>query len=183
MSNKNKLKIKGFTLIELLAIIVLLAIISLITVPIITGVIKKAKIETFKSKVKITGETVQEYLLQHKYVDFQQTGVTVTQLKSIEKNDFISGKYIDKNGVVEAWYVTDGKYCAKGPLKNLRVNEHCYKLDDTLAEYNESKIHITATTRAITVQMDAGFATDEESGIKEYRVSVVLIQERLHLMN
>src|SRR5574344_723248 len=40
---------KGFTLIELLAVIVILAVISLIITPVITGIIKSAQKQIFKS--------------------------------------------------------------------------------------------------------------------------------------
>lgn len=43
---------KGFTLIELLAVIVVLAVISLITVPILLNVVKTAKIESEKASVR-----------------------------------------------------------------------------------------------------------------------------------
>lgn len=173
MRIRRKGNIKGVTLIELLAIIVLLAIISLIAVPTVTTVLENARIDTFKAKVKVTGQNVHEYLLKYKYTDFKKTGVTVEELSKIETNKFVSGKYIDRNGVLEAEYVTDGEYCAKGPLKDLRVNKHCYKLDDTAAEYDETKIHITTTTRSIKVVLDNDFAYDNESGIKEYRVSML----------
>ena len=45
------MKKKGFTLIELLAVIVVLAVIALITTPVILGVIEKAKKGAFKNSV------------------------------------------------------------------------------------------------------------------------------------
>ena len=47
---------RGFTLVELLANIVILAIVSLITIPIITGVINKTRLNSFGRKtLSVTG--------------------------------------------------------------------------------------------------------------------------------
>ena len=55
-------KKNGFTLVELLAVIVLLAIIIAITIPIITGNMKKSKQQAFE----VAGETISDYLVKHR---------------------------------------------------------------------------------------------------------------------
>ena len=47
------MKRKGFTLIELLGVIVVLAVIALITTPVILGVIEKARKEAAKTMKKV----------------------------------------------------------------------------------------------------------------------------------
>ena len=48
MKQRNK---KGFTLIELLSIIVILGVIALITVPVVSNIMKDMKKKAFKSSV------------------------------------------------------------------------------------------------------------------------------------
>ena len=105
-----KSKMKGFTLVELLAIIVILAIISLITVPVITGILKQSRKKAFQDSVEIATDVLKEYLNENDYSKFELNGVKVTDLKPYSSNKFISGKFIEKDGVIEAAFITDGEY-------------------------------------------------------------------------
>ena len=163
---------KGFTLVELLAIIVVLAIIAVITVPVTTNIVANSKKKAFESSVQIVASYYDEYSLYHDLYEMKTKGVTVDELRPYADNNFISGRFIERNGALEADYVTDGNFCAKGPIDNLRISKSCADLDDTGAEYDESKIHITSTSNTVTVTIDEGFANDPESGIKEYRVVI-----------
>ena len=173
-------KIKGFTLIEVLAIIVILAIISLITVPVVTNVLKQARKKAFVNSVEIATDVLKEYLNENDYSKFELDGVSVVDLKSHSGNKFVSGKFISNNGVIEASYITDGEFCAKGPIRDLTVVKaldsdvyKCRKLDDTEALVDENRISITATTKSIRVIIGDKYAKDDESGIVEYKVTVV----------
>ena len=55
------MKKKGFTLVELLAVLVILAVIALITTPIIYGIIKNARIKAFKNKVYAVEDAANTY--------------------------------------------------------------------------------------------------------------------------
>lgn len=56
---------KGFTLIELLAVIVLLAIVSLIATPIILNTVEDAKISTYKSSVAMLVGAADKYYVEN----------------------------------------------------------------------------------------------------------------------
>ena len=60
---------KGFTLVELLAVIVILALIALITIPVILNVIEKSKLKTYQRSIDSYGgavnKAIAEYLLDH----------------------------------------------------------------------------------------------------------------------
>ena len=55
------MKNKGFTLVELLAVIVILAVISLIATPMILGVVEEAKKSSFKDSVLSAFDAVEYY--------------------------------------------------------------------------------------------------------------------------
>ena len=60
---------RGFTLVELLAVIVILALVALITIPVILNVIEKSKIKTYQRSIDAYGRSVNkaiaEYILDH----------------------------------------------------------------------------------------------------------------------
>ena len=55
------MKKKGFTLIELLAVIIILAVIALITVPIVLNIIEKSRKQAFLNSAYSIMETAQTY--------------------------------------------------------------------------------------------------------------------------
>ena len=60
---------KGFTLIELLAVIVILALVALITIPVILNVIEKSKVKTYQRSIDsyagAVNKAIAEYILDH----------------------------------------------------------------------------------------------------------------------
>ena len=60
---------KGFTLVELLAVIVILALVALITIPVILNVIEKSKQKTYQRSIDSYGgavnKAIAEYILDH----------------------------------------------------------------------------------------------------------------------
>ena len=82
MNIKRSKKIKGFTLVEVLAIIIIIALVSLITVPVITGVLTNARQKAFVNSVEIANRVLKEYLNDNDYSKFQSNGVEVSKLKS-----------------------------------------------------------------------------------------------------
>ena len=58
--------VKGFTLVELLAVIILLSIISLITITIVSGIVKDSKKSSLVVSVKSYASGINENLLSAK---------------------------------------------------------------------------------------------------------------------
>ncbi|MBR1717655.1 MAG: prepilin-type N-terminal cleavage/methylation domain-containing protein [Bacilli bacterium] len=56
---------RGFTLIELLAVIVILAIISLIAYPTITGIVERTRKEAFKESVNNLISAGENYIIKY----------------------------------------------------------------------------------------------------------------------
>ena len=110
---KNK---KGFTLIELLAVIVILAIIALITTPIIVGVINDAKKNAFTDTAYGVAEAAKLYYagqfdndsFNGKTFDFSGN---IEELKLSGKKPSSGTLQIDKNGN-SFLAISDGTYCA-----------------------------------------------------------------------
>ena len=134
----NQMKKKGFTLIELLAVIVILAVIALITVPMIRNVIEDTRKGAFKDSVMSAFYEVEYYLLENNLSEIQEGGIEVTSLK-LDNNEFEYGIIIqNEEGELEAVNVSDGKYCASGTMTNLAVSEGNCDTENPNVEVNVS---------------------------------------------
>jgi len=164
------MKKRGFTLIELLAVIVVLAIIALIAVPIVLGVIDKAKRGAFEDSVKVSSRQVELYLFKNNLSKIPENGISVNDLDI--KSDFTDGKFKEENGVVIAYFIKNKDYCAYGPIDNLIIRKDCNDLDISYPTIDDSKLATTRTSNSITVILSEGFAIDEESGIVKYEINI-----------
>ena len=170
---KNKKK-KAFTLIELLAVIIILAIISLIVTVSIGRLIDNARKETYKESVRGIIRSAELYmgkyvLANHKDpvypIVFTCDGNTCSN--GADKLDF-NGE-VPKSGtitlinhkLVKAEYLSSGKYCASGTKTELQVSKSCADID------------ITKPTVDGTLQGNILHLTliDNESGIASYCVA------------
>ena len=119
------MKKKGFTLIELLAVIVVLAIVALITVPVILNVIERVRKESYRDSVYGIMESGKIYLSSH--IDSisakDEIIFTCDGDKCTSTNDELSFKgsvpksgsiYISGNGLIEIESLYNGKYYANG---------------------------------------------------------------------
>ena len=172
------MKKKGFTLIELLAVIVILAVIALITIPMILGVIEKSRKAAFKDSVYGIMESADFYIASNLGVpdgEFVCNGKKC--YKEEQKLNFkgevpISGTVLIENNKVSVSFLSNGKYCANGTREELKISDDCISLDETEAKIDESKISYTSTTNTINIIIPSEFAIDKESGIKEYQVTL-----------
>ena len=161
---------RGFTLTELLAVIVVIAIISLIAVPVVFGLIEKSRKEAFKESVILASKSVDYYLYDNHMEKLSPDGVEVDKLDII--SNFTAGTFKEKNNEYFSWYVTDGNYCAYGPISDLKISKNCDKMDESGPELDSSKLNITATSNGLSINILRGFAIDFESGIKSYTITV-----------
>lgn len=135
---------KGFTLIELLAVIVILAIIALISTPIVLNVIKSAEIGAYKSSAQGIMKST-ELALANELVD----SIADKELVIDFTNDINIDK-IEMNGTMpENGYVTinnegntsilvyNNKYCAKKSYSDRDVTVEEYNPTTCTMVYNE----------------------------------------------
>ncbi|MFV0249630.1 MAG: prepilin-type N-terminal cleavage/methylation domain-containing protein [Bacilli bacterium] len=164
----------GFTLIELLATIVVLAIIAIITVPIILSVIETSKKSSFQESVKMVIDSVDYYLVSNNLDKLYEDGVEVTDLSLKNGAQLKSGKVmINESGVYVASMIYNGEYCIIGTKQNLQIADECYMLDITSPELSESKIYTTSTSSSIKIIVPKEAITEVESNIKSYTFKLI----------
>lgn len=151
-------KKKGFTLIELLAVIVVLAIIALIAVPLVTSQVEKSRKSAFKNSVIEASRGLTLYLNENQIsitpgVDY---GIDITELKNKKYiiSNLISGKFVEIDGKINSYYITDGRYCAYGTIDNLEIDKDCSKLNLSTPKLENDAFNLSSTTNTITVTVD-----------------------------
>ena len=124
------MKRKGFTLIELLAVIVILSVITLITVPMITNVLEESKKKALASSVEGLVESANLYAIEKDGVyeflfDKEHKGSTIKG-ESLDYRGTIDGEgklYLDKEGNVSACISNDTYYAYKNYNSGIIVGE------------------------------------------------------------
>ncbi len=109
---------KGFTLVELLAVIVILAIIALISTPIILGVIEKAKIGAAEQSTLGYIDAVEKQIVYNQVKENQTKIIdrtyTVEELKnlgvSVKGAKPKSGSVTIENGTIKSYILGIGEY-------------------------------------------------------------------------
>ena len=168
------MKKKGFTLIELLGGIVILSIIALITIPVITGVINKARLQTLKNSAYGMLDATNLYYAQVEPTKNLRFDIEDNTMTSSDTTKLISYKGIikagsvilNKNGKVTIC-ITDGKNSAyKNPNESkvtLVEKDTCYipnnnsivYLEDSGATENDaSNQQLLSRIEALETQME-----------------------------
>ena len=124
------MKNKGFTLVELLAVIVVLAVISIITIPMIENVIEESKKKSLEQSASGLIEAASYYKISHEGVtefvfDENKKGETIKGDKLEYKGNIEgTGKlYIDKNGDISLCLADDKYYVYKNYNSGIYVGE------------------------------------------------------------
>ena len=145
---------RGFTLVELLATIVILAVVSLITMPIITGVINKTRLNSLKSSAYGLLEASNLYIAQYNPDNTIRFDIDNNKVISNDTNTMIKYKGSIKEGTVilnnkgkVTVCITDGKNSA---YKNYNENKitlveknKCYIPDNTSIVYLDNGATLT----------------------------------------
>ena len=125
------MKNKGFTLIELLAVIVILSVITLITIPMITNVIEESKKKALVSSVQGILDSTNYFTMSHEagvyefLFDKEHKGST-KKGESLDYRGTIDGEgklYLDKEGNVSVCISNDKYYVYKNYNSGIIVGE------------------------------------------------------------
>ena len=124
------MKEKGFTLIELLAVIVILSVVTLITIPMITNVIEESKKKALASSIQGLVESANLYAIENDGVyeflfDKEHKGST-KKGESLDYRGNIDGEgklYLDKEGNVSVCISNDTYYAYKNYNSGIIVGE------------------------------------------------------------
>ncbi|MCI5552306.1 MAG: prepilin-type N-terminal cleavage/methylation domain-containing protein, partial [Tenericutes bacterium] len=127
---EDYMKEKGFTLIELLAVIVILSVITLITIPMITNVIEESKKKALASSIQGLVESANLYAIENDGVyeflfDKEHKGST-KKGESLDYRGNIDGEgklYLDKEGNVSVCISNDTYYAYKNYNSGIIVGE------------------------------------------------------------
>ena len=124
------MKEKGFTLIELLAVIVILSVVTLITIPMLTNVIEESKKKALASSVEGLVESANLYAIEKDGVyeflfDKEHQGSTIKG-ESLDYRGTIDGEgklYLDKEGNVSVCISNDKYYVYKNYNSGIIVGD------------------------------------------------------------
>ena len=125
------MKKKGFTLIELLAVIVILSVITLITIPMITNVIEESKKKALMSSVQGILDSTNYFTMSHEagvyefLFDKEHQGST-KKGESLDYRGTIDGEgklYLDKEGNTSICISNDKYYAYKNYNSGIIVGE------------------------------------------------------------
>ena len=125
------MKKKGFTLIELLAVIVILSVITLITVPMITNVLEESKKKALVSSVEAVLDSTDYFTMNHEtgvyefLFDKEHQGSTIKGEK-LEYRGTIDGEgklYLDKEGNTSICISNDTYYVYKNYNSGIIVGD------------------------------------------------------------
>ena len=166
------MKKKGFTLVELIAVLVIMAIIALISVPIVFNQIESTRLESYKASVRNVISAVSAYMAKAEGVDnFPNEGLIIPNSEyykrlSLKNAEFTSGRiFLNEEGVLVAQEVSDGTFCASGTKNDLEVIKGpCEFIDETKPFIDVMVNRITTTSITISVN-----SFDNESGITDYK--------------
>lgn len=164
---------KGYTLVELLAVIVIISLIGIITVPIATSYIEKSRVESYRISVENVIEVAKEYVAkEEENHDFPETGISVKKIEEKIDGKIISGRVKrNEEGVIVAENIYNGTYCASGSKNSLVVTKvtnetECGKLDITPPSLKVKANNVTNSS--ITVVAIA----KDETEIKRYQYCI-----------
>ncbi len=124
------MKEKGFTLIELLAVIVILSVITLITVPMITNVIEESKKKALASSIQGLVESANLYAIEkdgaYEFLFDKEHKGSTKKGESLDYRGTIDGEgklYLDKEGNTSICISNDKYYAYKNYNSGIIVGE------------------------------------------------------------
>ena len=119
---------KAFTLIEMLAILLILAILSLILIPTVQEGVKKAKDDTYNAQVTVILNAAENYFMNSNYV------VKKKKKKVIYLSDIVNSGYLDSKKIVSPVDESEMTGCV---LISTYSNQYHYKYLSTLDKCQE----------------------------------------------
>ena len=126
----KEMKEKGFTLIELLAVIVILSVITLITIPMVTNVIEESKKKALASSIQGLVESANLYAIEndgvYEFLFDQEHKGSTKKGESLDYRGTIDGEgklYLDREGNVSVCISNDAYYVYKNYNSGIIVGD------------------------------------------------------------
>ena len=173
---------KGFTLIELLATIVVIAVVSLIAVPVVISVIEKADLASFKRSAENIKKISKNYYANNslEYQEFDNIYFDCNNNECINNFGDVEHKNLGASGSMGNGYVkiyakgeiefllSNGKYCAEKNIANDEIKYYKGTCEEIVIDLDKIKINnikTFSTTSTITASVDV---TAGQSGVSRY---------------
>ena len=112
---------KGFTLVEVLAVLVILAVIGMITIPAVNRIIDESKQKTYDSQVELIIENAKRWATDNNYLLPDDDSVYKLPVKRLIDEEYLSN-------------IKDGKL--KNPLDSSKSMDGCVYINYN-EEYNQ----------------------------------------------
>ena len=119
---------KAFTLIEMLAILLLLAVLSLILIPTVQKSLKNAKNDIYNAQVKVVLNAAESYFMDSNYV------ITDSEKKVIYLSDIVKSGYLDSKKIINTIDENEMTGCV---LISTYSNQYHYKYLSSLDKCQE----------------------------------------------
>lgn|SRR5574344_1894863 len=116
---------KGFTLIEVLAVITIIAVLGLITIPIVSRSIEKSKKKAYRETINSIIEAAKLYRANNDYDASTNQNIDVTGelLEYENKTQILSGTIKFQDGIYIINEIKNENYCAAGTSENFEIYE------------------------------------------------------------
>lgn len=118
------MKKKGFTLVELLAVITLIGVLGLITVPVINNTIKNSRKKAFKETLSAIVDAAKIYNADTDYLEITEDNsiyVLDENLKYENRSQVLDGQLYYRSGRYYFDYVFSKYYCAYGSIEEIEI--------------------------------------------------------------
>ena len=183
------MKKKGFTLIEMMAVLIILAILSMILIPLINDIISSSRKKAFRETVNNILESSRIYETGYVMDNGEELEYPVIITCDGEACEDTNGNKISFKGPVpisgriilesaelmRAEVISNGQYCGSGTKGDIEVHEYCSMLDHTnpiISDPMTSNVSVSSTTNSVVVSIPEGLMFDEETGIERYDISI-----------
>ena len=118
------MKKEGFTLVELLAVIRLIGVLGLITVPVINNTIKNSRKKAFKETLSAIVDAAKIYNADTDYLEItENSGISVLNenLKYENRSQILGGQLHYSSGKYYFSFVASKYYCAHGSIEEIEI--------------------------------------------------------------
>jgi len=147
-------KKKGFTLIELLAVVIIIGLIALISVPVINNIVKGAKQKTLDKQISVVLESAKNWAIKNIDLLPENSGSILVKMDTLKKNGYLENKTItnpidksEMNGCAEILY-------------NANAKQYEYEYNETCSSNNGLLANLATTNSDLEVKSIAKCATD-----------------------
>lgn len=139
-------KNKGFTLVELLAVFVILGVVAMIAIVSLRGIKVDYEKSSYEQSVKGVLTAAQQKYASEGYTGMPAGGYGIGEIEVENSRQYVSGTVKLINDKLHAVNISNGAFCANGPIDDLVVVEgECPSTDTSCFTYKIKTAGVTIT--------------------------------------